>query len=373
MIKSNSNSIQSIVDAFCSGILNVKIYEGRDLRNPEGISKIDPYLRVAWRENVYIGTIHRKTGPHCNFDEIVKFPYDRAVMQAALAGDDEGGLIPPLEIQVMDWNRGRPNTTIGTAAIDFDDMAEGMRSETVTLKYKKGMMRKAEREGGTLIKHWGGGLLMKIVDGGKLEELRTWQINLWCVNDIFRGKTCGWNRHYHAAQQIYGSGPSCAAVRKGIQAQHLMLYSHEKQYGRRECEVQHVVGWKDFLAAIPDHDAGTSEGHGIRFTYVIGVDSVMSFSITSAMTGRDFLSKHALHANAAEEVVYSGEFFVDCSGDPDQRLVIDNNSGTFAPPKDRLPDLKRVLEFNFGKKIPILVLDRGDSELKDLCEANKVD
>ena len=151
-----------------------------------------------------------------------------------------------------------------------------------------------------------------------------------------------------------------------------MLYSHEKQYGRRESQVHHVRGLGELLDAIPDHDINTSHGKSIRFTYIITVDSIMNFSITSAMTGRDFLSKHALHANAAEEVVYSGEFFVDRTDPGGRRLVIDNNSGTFAPPKGQLPSLERLLKFNFGVEIPILVL-QGDCRLKELCGANRVE
>mmetsp|Transcript_14516 Transcript_14516/g.26317 ORF Transcript_14516/g.26317 Transcript_14516/m.26317 type:complete len:144 (+) Transcript_14516:155-586(+) len=95
-------------------------------------------------------------------------------------------------------------------------------------------------------------------------------------------------------------------------------------------------------------------------------------------TATDFLSKHALHAGAATEVVYSGEFFFDqCSRRATETgktaLVIDNNSGTFGPPKEKLDLLKLLMQLNFGTDMPILALDREDPLLRELSDANGVE
>ena len=49
-------------------------------------------------------------------------------------------------------------------------------------------------------------------------------------------------------------------------------------------------------------------------------------------------------------------------------LVMDNNSGTYAPKKEMLPALKKVLEMNFPG-FTILALDRDDPEVARSSEA----
>lgn len=52
----------------------------------------------------------------------------------------------------------------------------------------------------------------------------------------------------------------------------------------------------------------------------------------------------------------------------DWELVIDNNSGTYAPDKNMLPVLKRVLEHNFTG-LQVAVYDHGDPALKESTTA----
>lgn len=117
------------------------------------------------------------------------------------------------------------------------------------------------------------------------------------------------------------------------------------------------------------------------YTYVIRVqDDSLRFSETGAAFFVDFASKHALHANCSETVRYSGEFhprpvggWENFSDDiPDKavewELVVDNNSGTYAPDPKMLPALKGLLEYNFpGFKI--VALDYHDPELEKSREA----
>ena len=97
----------------------------------------------------------------------------------------------------------------------------------------------------------------------------------------------------------------------------------------------------------------------------------------------DFMSKHALHANCAEAVRYAGEFHPrpTCEGgwaafDEHARgdgevgweVVLDNNSGTYAPDAAFLPCLKELVEYNFPG-MRVVVMDQADPELAKSTEA----
>lgn len=142
--------------------------------------------------------------------------------------------------------------------------------------------------------------------------------------------------------------------------------------------VHMVRGIQEFISALPTTDKNATPGKSIRFTYVILSNSYMHFSITSKKIAQDFLSKHALHSNACPMVVCAGEFFIDYKSERFVKtgrpaLIIDNNSGTFAPPKEKLSMLQTVLEWNFGKDYPILTLDRSDPALKEYSDVNNIE
>ena len=58
---------------------------------------------------------------------------------------------------------------------------------------------------------------------------------------------------------------------------------------------------------------------------------VFRFSETGIAKATDYFSKHAMHANAAEEVIYAGEFHVILEGGV-YTLYLDNNSGDHLQP-----------------------------------------
>lgn len=114
---------------------------------------------------------------------------------------------------------------------------------------------------------------------------------------------------------------------------------------------------------------------------MIGVpDSSLRFSETGAAFLVDFASKHALHANCAEAVFYSGEFHPRPLGGwqgfsddiPDAlvqwELVVDNNSGTYAPKKEDLVRAQMAFEYNLPG-LTVRALDREDPELKESVKA----
>ncbi|GIL81844.1 hypothetical protein Vretifemale_10824 [Volvox reticuliferus] len=131
-------------------------------------------------------------------------------------------------------------------------------------------------------------------------------------------------------------------------------------------------------------------------------DGSLCFSETGAEFFSDMMSKHAMHAGCAEGVVYAGEFCLlpgklaatfmsianvhaveaveaaaslaeveveaadataalkGIGGDQagDWMLVVDNNSGTYAPPAMQLPVLAALLQHNFaGLRVEVLAQD----------------
>ncbi|KAL6709777.1 hypothetical protein ACN47E_001206 [Coniothyrium glycines] len=120
---------------------------------------------------------------------------------------------------------------------------------------------------------------------------------------------------------------------------------------------------------------------GRIFTYVITLDALFRFTETGKEFGIDMLSKHTMHSDVAAYVAFSGEFFIrrlkhphrappeeggrnpshppnDIDGGPPNdesrikdpayyELVIDNDSGTYRPNAQLLPQLKQLFQSNF--------------------------
>ncbi|KAJ2928517.1 hypothetical protein H1R20_g8582, partial [Candolleomyces eurysporus] len=235
----------------------------------------------------------------------------------------------------------------------------------------------------------------------------TWKFVIKAVPLFFRNVHQDWNTKYPAAQKIFGAGPTSLAVRSGIQAGHRMLYARlaSNGYGvidnRMEGGVEEPVSLKAILNAGSGPEGvssaeGGAGGERIKpavYTYIISsADDTLRFSETGAAFFVDFASKHALHSNCAQHVRYSGEFhprpvggwvnFNDSIADDDidWELVVDNNSGTYAPDKMMLPTVQECLEYNFGcglaernskgeRGFKVVVYDREDERLVESREA----
>lgn len=80
-----------------------------------------------------------------------------------------------------------------------------------------------------------------------------------------------------------------------------------------------------------------------------------------------------MHANGAEEVVYAGELSIrrrEENGLLKYVIVLDNNSGTYAPSKEDLPLIREVFARNFASEhIIIEAHDRESPELKAYADA----
>ncbi|KAG1731236.1 uncharacterized protein EDB91DRAFT_1155182 [Suillus paluster] len=212
----------------------------------------------------------------------------------------------------------------------------------------------------------------------------TWKIYIKGIPQLFGDTMQRWNHDYKAAQAIF-QGPTSIAVRSALVAGHRMLYARTvlNSFGV-------ITSADDVFKLLHDGPRQLSGdgSHGLTnrikpavYTYVISKeDETFRFSETGAAFFVDFASKHALHSNCAESVVYSGEFhprpeggwenFSDCIDDSSVRweLVIDNNSGTYSPNPDLLVKVAQLLELNFAG-INIVVLAQDDPELKKSRDA----
>ena len=139
------------------------------------------------------------------------------------------------------------------------------------------------------------------------------------------------------------------------------------------------------------HDQG-----GRIYTYVLTLDGQWRFTETGKEFGIDLLSKHTMHSDVNIYIAFSGEFFIrrlktphkegspevqethppaDISGGPPESdppndpayysLIIDNDSGTYRPNAQKLPELKQFMQ----KSLPglkVVTLDcTADQEKMD--------
>lgn len=212
----------------------------------------------------------------------------------------------------------------------------------------------------------------------------TWKMHIKGIPLFFGDTVQHWNVKYKAAQTIF-QGPTSVAVRSGIMAAHRMLYARSTRNGFGIIEslqdVYALLRGGGRLASTASPLISQQRVKPAVYTYVITVqDDSLRFSETGAAFFVDFASKHALHANCSETVRYSGEFHPRpaCGWEnfrddiPDEaiewELVIDNNSGTYAPDPGMLPVLKALLEYNFPG-FRIVTMDYHDPELEKSREA----
>ncbi|KAF2405367.1 hypothetical protein EJ06DRAFT_468703 [Trichodelitschia bisporula] len=144
---------------------------------------------------------------------------------------------------------------------------------------------------------------------------------------------------------------------------------------------------------------------GRVFTYVLTLDALFRFTETGKEFGIDMLSKHTMHSDVAAYIAFSGEFFVrrwpkkaspssegsptmeqsqassshhedtdedDAARDPSlYQLVIDNDSGTYRPNADLLPQLKSFMQYCFPG-LHVMTLDcQKDAEKQQRMKAQQ--
>jgi len=173
------------------------------------------------------------------------------------------------------------------------------------------------------------------------EGYATYEVGIFGMNAIFGDMYQHWNVQYDKANKIFGPGPSATITRTAINMQHTELY----RQGMWRTKKGNLEGGEDFLVLV---NYGIRNGKRRMFTYAL-LDDKFRFSETSPRFMKDFMSKHATHANALPEVRYAGEFHIRQSNSypPRYTLVLDNNSGTYSPDKNLLPKLRQLFQINF--------------------------
>ncbi|KAF9576032.1 hypothetical protein EC968_000592 [Mortierella alpina] len=206
----------------------------------------------------------------------------------------------------------------------------------------------------------------------KKYEFYTYRVRLYHLFDVFGHDPRyyqHWNVGYDAAKRIFADTLEGLNIRNALHSQHSYLYRH----GRNTVYDSLETG--EDLANLLHSDRLKKDPHQdlkmVVFTYSI-VPRGLYFSETGAAFFQDFMSKHAMHANRAQEVMYSGEFrlYRDERNNYAWTLLIDNNSGTYAPKKEDLPKVQKLFELNFPDLV-VRAVDREDPALKEIAEATK--
>lgn len=156
-------------------------------------------------------------------------------------------------------------------------------------------------------------------------------------------------------------------LNRALHHQHARIYNFDKStvYGTFPGPTKDLT--LQFLDLV-HYDQG-----GRIFTYVLTLDGQWRFTETGKQFGIDLLSKHTMHSDVSIYIAFSGEFFIrrlrspwknptdtethppnELSGGPPEssppkdpayyHLWIDNDSGTYRPNKDLLPQLKEFMQ-----------------------------
>lgn len=194
-------------------------------------------------------------------------------------------------------------------------------------------------------------------------------------------------------------------LNRALHHQHARIYNYDRStvYGSFEKPCEEMT--KNFLDLV-HYDQG-----GRIFTYVITLDGHWRFTETGKEFGIDLLSKHTMHSDVSIYIAFSGEFFIrrvkhskrnqSASPDPatqtitststtaehpeqDERpkssgskeppkdpqsyeLIIDNDSGTYRPNAEMLPQLKEFLATNLpGLKVATLDCQADEEKMTKL-------
>ncbi|GBE82892.1 hypothetical protein SCP_0412790 [Sparassis crispa] len=227
----------------------------------------------------------------------------------------------------------------------------------------------------------------------KLDKARlysTWQVFIRGVSRFLDDEVQPWNRNHRAARQIF-QGPTSAAVRSMIHSGHRVLYARTatNEFGvLNNAHDVYCLLHGGHVRQQRERRRRSADGpfaHRIKpavYNYVIAADDdSLRFSETGAAFFVNYASKHALHADCAPSVRYSGEFhprpaggwenFSDDVPDEDVQweLVVDNKSGTYSPDGSLLPVVAQLFEFNFPgfKAVPLAYDDPLLAESTKAC------
>ena len=222
------------------------------------------------------------------------------------------------------------------------------------------------------------GLMHMLVEGGTREGFRTYEMKLRGVAEVFQEVE---NKNYDEShKKIFEDTTSGASIRTAIRAEHFLLYRHGMKVNRLRKEGQRTkhVWLYTFSGFLHWIRFGKRSSLRRVFTYAL-IDDGLFFSETGANMSKDFMSKHAVHAQASPAVRMAGTFRV-CFDNTREKfvLVVDNDSGTYRPSPEGFSHFEEVLKRNLvGVHLLMLDVCKGQPpETKELvgpCECSADD
>lgn len=155
---------------------------------------------------------------------------------------------------------------------------------------------------------------------------------------------------------MYSHGIRGTLIRRALRSQHATIYGFDSRT---------IVGSADpddAAARFLEMTDAASQTDKKMFTYAITPDGCFHFTRTGEQFAINHLSKHAMHCNAAEEVVYSGEFFFVLNNKDNEHDAAEH---TDAPAQTIVKDETLVLQIRNGvEKIKDVHANDATSKLR---------
>lgn len=354
-------------------LLRVTVLQGVQLKNMEFWGKQDPYCKI------FLGTPSRAcfTATVNRGGRAPRWPPGTGTVElgwsAAASRDDL------LHIEIWDEDDDKDDDFVGECCLNvpalaatsggFKGMVQVYRNGTeasgglyIEVVCQDIVYPEPQRSGRQLVQatpskvhrnHFSG-VLHALEEGDDLKWFKTYEVALQSVDEVFAGAWSHGKDGIHP--ESFVDGMKGALIRTALSATHKALYMDEmfgvSGPGGLRTSTRFLGSGSDFLDMIK---WGIRDKKRRVYTYSI-TEAGMFFSETGAAFSKDNTSKHIIHADAAMAVRYAGTFRI-CERSPGEPvLVVDNDSGTYAPQAKHQPLLRRVLEMNFAG-LEILTLD----------------
>ncbi|KAG7380590.1 hypothetical protein PHYPSEUDO_007030 [Phytophthora pseudosyringae] len=298
-------------------------------------------LEPVWNEKFFFRNV--KPDTVCKLYLLDKdFQADDALGQTQFAAANTAGSETTFELSITRNNKPAGSIVVKVKSLATPAIGNGQLQQVGPVHY-------------SVHKSFVNGIITDTTSDEDKRESFAYHVQLHDI-PIFLARDNEWNHNHKPVVKIFSPDhPESPVLRKAVATEHAVVYKHDADtvYGE-------FKGAADFFNLLHD---GKRLNKPVLFTYAM-IETGWYFSETGAAFFKDILSKHMLHSGAQFTVKYAGEFHIEKGSSGEFQLFIDNNSGTYAPPKEELPQLKALLETNFPG-ISVEALERGSPELKE--------
>jgi hypothetical protein len=164
------------------------------------------------------------------------------------------------------------------------------------------------------------------------DTFRVFEVSLAGVAEAFDNKPTPWNRSYKTAQGFFENTPAGRETRRLFSLEGRTLFGGNVE---RQTDLSDDV---DFLLGF---DFGAREMMQQVWAYIVYKDSMRFCEAGN-------LIAHCAMAESSDEVWCAGEFIVRHENGQ-YSLVLDNNSGTYAPSMEALQRCTKLIKNNFSQ------------------------